>query len=539
MKYIFINGGSFSGIGKGMLSSSIGVILQSHGYTVTFLKIDPYLNYNPGKLEPSEHGETYVLEDGTEADLDLGNYERMCNVILDYKNTLTSGKILYDIISSEKSGMYNGKTLRFCTDFYNYICERLRMISESDVCTVIDGKRVFKKPEFVIIELGGTIVDEESFFFIKSFSRFFSSINNNDKCLITIDYIIEIGDIIKTKLIQNSINTFRSSGLIPDVMVYRGSRMMDDVYKTKISNNCGIKENNIIWSRDCPNQYMIPQALFEEGLYESIKNRLCLEDRVQLYPIDKKFSFLTVEHERTKKIGIITRYLSNEKPYTSLEDALVCAGKHLKHNIEICHINYVKLANQDQETLDLLKEVDGIVIPGGFGDLNVDTKVMVANYARTNKIPCLGICLGFQIMVIEFARNVIGLTGASSEEFSSDASDLVIRKHPNIKCVNTGEDIFLGEYDVHFNSVFEKLVYKSSNSKQIFRHRYSLNPVYEDVLGKNGLLVGGKTDDNRSVAICVDNGSFYFGVQYHPELNSKPDSVNPIIHSFIKTITEK
>ncbi|ELA42872.1 CTP synthase [Vittaforma corneae ATCC 50505] len=412
MKYIFVTGGSFSGIGKGILSSSIGAILQSYGYTVTFLKVDPYLNYNAGRLEPSEHGETFVLADGTEADLDLGNYQRFCNLILDASNTLTSGKILFDIITNEKSGSYNGKTLRFCTDFNDYISKRLQFLQEKPVCTIINQRKVFKRPDFIIVELGGTIGDDEAFFLIKGFSRYFGNIDKNDKCFVTLDYMIEIGDIVKTKLLQNTLNNLKSFGITNDIMIYRGNKEMGDVYLGKVSENCGIKKEHIIWSRDCTNQYDIPQALLEQGLYTSIKELLCLEDRKQSFYLDQKFGIFTKIYGKSKKIGIISRYFTNDQPYTSLEDAVVSAGKHFGHDIEIVTINYLKLANNDSDTFDLLKSVNGIIIPGGFGDLNVETKVMVAHYARMNNIPFLGICLGFQIMVIEFARNLLEFSDA-------------------------------------------------------------------------------------------------------------------------------
>lgn len=536
MKYIVVTGGSFSGIGKGLLSSSIGVILQSCGYTVTFLKIDPYLNYSAGKLEPSEHGETFVLVDGTEADLDLGNYQRFCNVVLTSKNILTSGKILYDIIDNEKNGSYNGKTLRFCTDFNRYILERLETLEKTPACTVINNQRVYKKPDVLIIELGGTVVDDESFFLLKSLSRIFEGIKKEDKCFITIDYMVEMGDIVKTKLLQNSLNTLKTFGIKNDIMVYRGNREMNAKGIDKISENCGIKNENIIWSREISNQYDIPKALFDQGLYRSIQEVLQLNNESN-FNINKKFNILTTVYNQTKKIGIISRYYTNDQPYTSLEDALIAAGKHKGWDIEIIVINYMKLAEDDEETFKLLKSVDGIIIPGGFGDLNVETKLMVAQYARTNDIPFLGICLGFQIMVVEFARNVMGIVNATSEEFSSTSSgELLIRKHPNIVCFNTKEDIFLGEYKVEFGDIFKTRIIKKPEGNQIFRHRYSFNPKFEDIVKPFGLTIEGKTKDDRVAAVCLGSNSFHVGVQYHPELSSMPDCVDPVIDSFVDAI---
>lgn len=534
MKYIFITSGSFSGIGKGSLASTVGVILQSYGYTITFLKIESYLNSSAGKLEPSEHGETFVLADGAETDLDLGHYQRFCGLLLDSSNSLTSGKILYDIINNEKSGSYNGKTLRFCKDFNEYIFERLKLLETKPVYD-INGK-MLGTPDIMIIQLGGTVGDDETLFPIKAFSRFFSGVNQTDKCFITLDYTIEIGDITKTKLLQNSVNNLNGFGINNDILIYKGNRAMDAACIEKVAINCGVKESNIQWAGDGPSVYTMPETLFHEGLYTSIKATLCLEDRDQIFHPLERFSLFTKTFENPRKIGIISRYNTNEKPYTSLDDALICAGKHLGCDVELVMINYVKLANEDVETFDLLRSVDGIILPGGFGDLNVETKVMVAQYARTNNIPFLGICLGFQILTIEYARNIMGLRNATSEEFGVADGEPIIRKHPNIVCTNTGDNIFLGKYNVHYSGIFRDMIYKSDMSEQIFRHRYSLNPYYEDALIAAGLSIDGKTDDGRAVAVSVKENKFYCGIQYHPELNSIPECIDRVIVSFVEAL---
>jgi len=536
MKYIFITSGSFSGIGKGSLASSIGVILQSYGYTVTFLKMEPYLNYSAGKLEPSEHGETFVLADGTETDLDLGHYQRLCGLMLDSSNSLTSGKILHDLISGEKSGSYNGKTLRFCKDFNEYIFSRIRLLESKPVYD-ITGKKL-GMPDILIIQLGGTVGDDETLFPIKAFSRFFSTVSQSDKCFISLDYTIEIGDVTKTKLLQNSMNNLSSFGLTDDILIYKGNKAMEATYIEKVSINCGLKEENIIWAGDSPSQYAMPETLQSHGLYTAIKETLCLEDRPQMFLPSRRFELLTRTYDRTRRIGIISRYNTNDKPYTSLDDALLCAGKLLGYDIEIVMINYIKLASEDVETFDLLRSVDGIVLPGGFGDLNVDTKVMVAQYARTNNIPFLGICLGFQIMTIEYARNVLGMRGASSEEFGTPGCVAVVRKHPNIVCHNTGEDIFLGKYVIHYSGMFRDRIYKAETYEEPFRHRYSLNPAYEAALEAAGLRIEGRTADNRAVAVCFEDNKFYCGIQYHPELNSTTERVDPVIRSFVESLNE-
>lgn len=537
MKYILVTSGSFSGIGKGILSASIGAMLQSYGYNVTFLKMEPYLNYSAGRLEPSEHGETCVLVDGAEVDLDLGYYQKFCSLILDGTNSLTSGRILSDIIENEKSGAYNGKTLRFCSDFNGYIAKRLKTLEEKPVRTF--AKRdTYTTADIVIIELGGTLGDDEVLFPLKGLSRFLSGVAQTDKCVITLDYAIDMGDVTKTKLLQNSLNNLKSFGVLSDILIYRGVRAMEEAQLEKVANNCGIEKGNIVWSKECGSQYEIPQALFEQGLYSSVKNVLCLDDRDQAFDLRQRFSLFIKPCTKSKKVGIISRYLTNDLPYNSLEDALVCAGKHCGCEIEPIMINYVKLAQEEPETFQLLREVDGIIIPGGFGDLNVETKVMVAQYARANNIPLLGICLGFQIMAIEYAKNVLGIRNASSEEFGTENAEYVVRKHPEIICKNTGADIFLGMYPVKYDSTFGTRIYKAEECDQIFRHRYSLNPQYENALDSAGLKIVGRTEDNKAVAISVEGNKFYCGVQYHPELSGRPESVDAIIMAFVEAVAD-
>lgn len=539
MKYILVSGGGISGIGKGKLSSSIGAILQSFGYAVTFLKIDPYLNYNAGKLEPSEHGETYVLSDGTEADLDLGNYERFCNLVLNGSNTITSGKVLYDMIHAEKSGLHNSGTLVFNNLFNGYIRDHLIKLSESPVCITTDGREVLQRPDFVIIELGGTIGDDESVFFLRAISRFFGELAPSDKCALSVQFPIEMGETTKLRLVLQSLNAIRLFGIHNDIVVYRGSRPMSDEDLKRISLNCGISKSDVIWSRTCENAYEIPNSYLQAGLYELLKQKLCLDDRKQVYSLLDKFRTVTQVYSRSRKIGILTRYRKQDDAYVSVKDALINAGKYAECEISIVFIDYIKLSKDDIETFSLLKSVDGILLPGGFGSMSIDTKVMVAQYARVNNIPFLGICLGFQIQMIEFARNVLNIKDATSEEFDPSGHSLVITKHSPSTSSADSDGTFLGEYPVEFSGQMESQIYKSQKAGQIFRHGYSLNIRYAKAMEDAGMSFVGRSSDNRIVAAMIESHGFYVGVQYHPELSSRPEAVDPVIQSFVRTVANQ
>ncbi|KAM0681720.1 hypothetical protein GINT2_000234 [Glugoides intestinalis] len=534
MKYVFVSGGCVANIGKGTLSASLGVLLQSFGYSVTFLKVEPYLNYNSGLLEPSEHGETFVLSDGTETDLDLGNYQRFCSILLDSDNTISLGKIFYDAISRERSGTHNGKTLRIQDEICKAIRKRLQLLSENPVKTVGNENSKFKIPDVIIIELGGFINNEETNIFLKAFSRFFIDVKEDDKCFININKVVDSNPALGLEALVNSLNHLFDAGIKNNVLFYRSKQAIEDSISEKISKNSKIDLERIFWLKECTSKYELPIALYNQGLFPIIQEKLQLNGKKVHFLLHQKFGFLTCNN-KIINIGLITRYSGHDQSYESLEEAITIAGKRLGVDINIIMINYIKLKNNDKETLGLLHKVDGIVIPGGFGSCNVETKIKVAEFARTNKIPCLGICLGFQIMVIEFARSVLKLEYATSEEFDPQSKDLVIKKFVGKGTADTSKDILLGEYCIDHENNTMREIHKSDTSHQIFRHSYTVNLEYENALKKAGMVIEGIID-NRIVAMQIPNGSFYFGVQYHPELNSRPESVNPIFLAYVEAI---
>ena len=535
MYFVFVTScGKSTGVGKGMVATSVGLILQSYGYNITFLKAESFLNFSPGKLEPSEQGETFVLSDGSEVGLDLGNYQRFCNLILTKSNYLTAGSILYELINSEINGEYNGKTLRYFTEFNNQVAQRLDFLATNDVCSIENGEKVYKKPDFIIIELEEPVSNEDSHSFLKAFSSYFSKIENSQKCVISVNFAHEIQKKVEENSRLDFLDNLKSYGFEHDICVFRGCLTQNAICQVSIES--GLPQENLIRLKNRRFIYSIPESLYEEGLYHALKNKLNLPNRNQIFNIKDKFLKITKNYGKTKTIGILTRYDLKDDPYISLEESLVIIGKNLEFDIQIEYINYQDLANGDIESYNSLRSVDGILIPGGFGNNNVGTKIMVAQYARTNNIPCLGICLGFQIMVIEYSRNVLDLKDATSEEFGEISNNLVIRRHPQIVCKNTNNDIFLGEYSVKFSGVLAEKIYKSEAHSEVFRHRYSLNPAYEDLLEEKGMKFDGKTEDGRGVAFVLPENSFYAGVQYHPELYSIPGNIDPIIQSYVESV---
>lgn len=530
MKYVLVLGGSISGVGKGALAASIGMILQSYGYNVTFLKIDPYLNYDSSKMQPSEHGEVYVLKDGTECDLDLGTYERYCDVVMTKKNIISSGKILYEIINKEKNGDHNGGTLRFCTSYYEFLRNHVKMVATEKVLVCRDGKDIYQTPDVLVIELGGTIGDEETNICLRSLTKFFTSMSQSDRCIVSIECMIEIAG-IKTNSIQISLNNLKKFGIFSDILVYRGSNPIPQSGIEKISNNCGICMNSIFWSRTCREPYEIPESYYKAGIYNAIRNHLSLEERCQIFNIHDKFLNITKFYEKSKNVGIITRYSKHDDPYISVVNSLKIAGKHLGIEVNIIMINYNKLECMDENTVMIFENLDGILLPGGFGDSGMDFKVKIVEYARKLNVPMLGICLGFQIMMIEFARNVLGMEHATSEEFYIPGEDLIIVKmKPEDKSY-----VRLGEREVKLIGEEAEKIFNGQKITEVFRHRYCLNKKYLDMMEQKGMKCIGLSDD-RVVVAKLDNHRFYCGVQYHPEMSSRTNKVNPIFLAFIQEI---
>ncbi|KAF7684138.1 CTP synthase [Astathelohania contejeani] len=531
MKYIIVTGGSLSGIGKGVVASSTGVILQSRGCKVTFIKIDPYLNIDAGTLTPFDHGEVFVLRDGTEVDLDLGNYERFLDIDLSNEHCITTGKIYSEVIRMERKGDYMGKTVQIIPHVTNMILNKIMRAAEIPV----KNKNGILSPEICIVELGGTIGDIESNVFVEALRQLRIKVGNNNFMVISVEHIPElINGELKTKPVQHSTRTAISLGIKPDIIVTRCNKTIDDVIRNKISNFCEVGLNNIYQLSDLSSVYEAPSNLDSQGYYMSISNLLKLNKKIESFDVSKHFSILLNKYEKTVRIGIVGKYICNSDCYLSISNALRFSGAHLECNVDLVWIESSEL--EEGYKFDMVKECHAILIPGGFGGRGVEGKILAIKHARENNIPILGICLGFQLMVIEFCRNVIGLPSANSEEFDESAEHKVITRIPELSSDGIGGTLRLGDKEVYLLNGKVKDAYGGAELiMERHRHRYEVNPQYVELLEKNGLRFVGKGDDGLRMEICeFDDHPFMVAVQYHPEFNARPKNPQCLFTALIK-----
>ena len=425
MKYIVVSGGVVSGIGKGVVSSSIGTILKSKGYNVIHIKIDPYLNFSAGMMAPSEHGEVYVLNDGTETDIDLGNYERFQGVKLTSDNSITGGKILYNVISKEMKGEYNGKTLQINPHCINEIINKLKKVSNSEYFDEV--KKVNFFPEIVIIELGGTVGDAESVMFLEALYKFKNLLSKEDFLLISVDFLVELhGFEHKTRPLQVSARNLRSFGLNSDIIICRGQHKMENYVLNKIAERCLVNKDSIFLVPNMNSIYKVPSYLNSQGLFDVISKKLNILKKETSDLYFNKFESLAKRHEKAVSIGIVAKYSVQADSYSSIIHGLLFSSSELGVNTEVIWIDAELLERNEEIEHKKLESCMGILVPGGFGQRGIEGKIKAIQYCRENNIPFLGICLGLQLSVIEFARNVLGLKNATSEEFDSKAEHQVI-----------------------------------------------------------------------------------------------------------------
>lgn len=532
MKYILLTETKSSKNHQRSTSSSIGVLLQSYGYNITYLKINPYLNYNAGRMRPSVHGEIYVLDDGGEVDLDLGNFERYCSLRLDKTNFLTAGKILYDLISTEKTeNNKNGELLTFSGSFDKYLKDYIINLSDKYVCSIESENVIYKKPDIMLIELAGKDCDEEFSLCAKSLSKFYKDLPENDRCLILTNYIA-LDPHSNNLIVQPPPKCL----LNPDIIICSGaSNTFTTEVIDRIDYSSFFNKDNIFFYEKTKSKYEIPKTLFNLGVYTKISQKLGLSNIDQVFKLNQKFQVVNTEFSVLKRIGVITRYKREDEPYISLFDVLVNAGKHLGCEIEIVLIDYIKLYEKDPEVLSILHRIDGILMPGGFGDGYTETKIDVAKYSRTHNIPCLGICLGFQIQLIEFARNVLNIKDATSKEFSKEGTYVI----NSLDCVNQKLKkgyTSSGKERVILKGQIGSKLYKSTQVDLKFRHSYCFDNKFLSKMEENGLNFLASGICNKQVIFSLTDHKFYMGVQYHPELSSTPDNPDPIIMKFIESV---
>jgi len=530
-KLIFVTGGVLSSIGKGITASSVGTLLESMGFKVTIQKLDPYLNVDAGTMNPYQHGEVYVTEDGAETDLDLGHYERFTNAVMKRINNVTSGQIYQEIIQKERSGDYLGATVQVIPHVTDLIKEKIRQLMSGDV-------------DVVIVEVGGTVGDIEGLPFLEAIRQLGVEVGKTNALYIHVTYVpyVKTAGELKTKPTQHSVKELRAIGIQPDILVCRAERSIPPPVRRKIALFANLKEREVITARDLPTIYEVPLALRRERLDELIVEKLQL-------PAVKGADFsgwrdfvarVKRQSRGTVKVAVVGKYVELPDAYKSIIEAFVHAGAANDVKVEIKWVNAEDLCGGDPEPL--LSDVAGVLVPGGFGERGIEGKVEAVKFARENRVPFFGICLGMQCAVVEFARHVAGLEKAHSSEFAPDTPHPVIDLMEEQKGVRRkGGTMRLGAYPCVLKE--GTLSYRAYGRKRIYerhRHRYEFNNRYRDVLERAGLVVAGTSPDGRLVEVVeVKDHPWFVAVQYHPEFKSRPQTPHPLFVSFVRACMDR
>lgn len=530
-KYIFITGGVISSLGKGIASASIGKILESRGLKVTLMKFDPYINVDPGTMNPYQHGEVYVTEDGAETDLDLGHYERFTSAQMTRFNNVTTGQIYNAVISKERRGDYLGKTIQVIPHITHEIKERIKKVA------------AVSRADIVIIEIGGTVGDIESLPFLEAARQFRLDAGCENVLYIHLTLIpyIKCADEIKTKPTQHSVGTLREIGIEPDILICRTEKALSDEVKEKISLFCNVRKEAVIEAKDVASIYQVPSEFKNQILDEIILSHFKLISRLSnLKEWEKNVVERIINPEDRVAIAVVGKYVGLQDAYKSIYESLAHGGIHNNAKVEIKKIDSEEIEKDGPEKL--LSEVSGILVPGGFGYRGIEGKIKAIKFARENNIPYLGLCLGMQCAVIEFARNVCGMKSANSTEFKLKTKYPVISLLEEQKRVkNLGGTMRLGIYPCKIKK--GALAYKLYGQGLIYerhRHRYELNNKYRSALEKKGMIFSGIYPKNNLVEIVELKGHPYFiAAQFHPEFKSKPDKAHPLFRGFIKAALEK
>jgi CTP synthase len=522
-KHICILGSGISGLGKGIVSSSVGRLLKSYGLSITMQKLDPYFNINSGTLAPIEHGECYVTFDGKECDLDIGHYERFIDEQLSKDCSLTSGLIYSNVLQNEKEGKYLGHTCQIIPHVTNEILDKMHEFDD--------------EYDIVLHEIGGTVGDMESLPYVESVRQLRYE-NKQNTIIILLTYLpyLKTSQEVKTKVAQQGVEKLRALGLVPDILICRTEEDIDDSIKNKLAMFCNVDKECVIKNMDVPSIYSVPEMLKQEGIVEAINDKLNLK-------LDNKYS----NFEEWNKIvtdtytpdsitiGLVGKYTALHDAYLSVTESLKFAGWENKVNVNIEWIDS-EIIESDITYLEKFK-LNGIIIPGGFGDRGIEGMILAAKYAREKNIPFLGICLGMQIASIEFARNVLHLKDANSEEFNYKSTNRIIHIMEDQKRIyKKGGTMRLGAYPCMLkDNTKAKDAYKDTYISERHRHRYEFNNNYTELLEKHGIIISGTSPDGNLVEMIeLTDHPFFVGCQFHPEFKSRPNRPHPLFDSFIK-----
>lgn len=529
-RYVFVTGGVVSSLGKGIVAASLGRLLRARGIKTTIVKLDPYLNVDPGTMSPYQHGEVFVTEDGAETDLDLGHYERFLNQDLSRMNNVTAGWIYKTVLEKERRGDYLGGTVQMIPHVTNEIKNFIRkgaQQSEADV---------------VIVEVGGTVGDIESLIFLEAIRQMRKEIGRDNVCYIHVTLIpnLRTTNELKTKPTQHSVDTLRSRGIQPDILVCRTEKTLSTSIRDKLSLFTDVDTKAVITCKDVQHLYEVPIFMEQEGLAARVLERLHMVNE----PPDLTDWIAIIDRikkpTRSVKIAIVGKYVMLSDAYISVVESLKHGGAKTNTSVQIKWV-----LSEDIEkhgTREYLHDVDGILVPGGFGDRGIEGKIQAIEYARVNKIPYLGLCLGMQTAVIEFARNVCGMSGAHSTEFSPESKYPVIDLMPDQHdVVDKGGTMRLGRFPCHIQKGTKaQAVYGADTIGERHRHRYEVNNRFREELAKAGMVFSGVSPDNRLVEMIeLPDHPYFLACQFHPELRSRPDNPHPLFVGFVEASAKR
>ena len=529
-KYVFVTGGVTSSLGKGIIAASLAKLLQKRGYSVTIQKLDPYINIDPGTLNPYEHGECFVTDDGAETDLDLGHYERFLNIPTSQANNVTTGRIYQSVINKERKGEFLGKTVQIIPHITDEIKNRIQILGKTG------------EFDIVITEIGGTVGDIESLPYIESVRQLLWELGEHNAIsihLTLVPYLAAAGE-LKTKPTQHSVKMLMQSGVSPDVLVCRSEHKLNDGIKRKLALFCNVEKEAIIESLDAETIYDVPDLMLEQKLDEVVLKKLDLEFE-GTPELEEWHKFLNGHKnpKNTVNIGLIGKYVELKDAYKSISEAFIHAGAHNEVKVKLHWIHSEELTTENVPSK--LKGLNGILVAPGFGDRGIEGKIDAVKYARENNIPFFGICLGMQMAVIEFARNVLGLKDAFSTEMNSDTPHPVINLMEEQKSiVDMGGTMRLGAWDCELKDGSKiKDIYNQQLISERHRHRYEFNNSYLDQVENAGMIATGKNPDTSLVEIVeIPSHPWFIGTQYHPEYKSTVLKPHPIFVSFVNAALE-
>lgn len=530
-KYIFITGGVVSGLGKGITAASLGRLLKSRGLKVTAQKLDPYLNVDPGTMNPVQHGEVFVTDDGAETDLDLGHYERFIDESLSQNSNLTSGRVYWKVISDERKGVYGGQTIQIIPHVTNEIKRYISRNAETgaDVC---------------LVEIGGTIGDIESQPFLEAIRQFAVEYGRENCVFIHVTLVpyLAASDELKSKPTQHSVKEMLALGIQPDIIVCRTEHPLTDDIKNKIALFCNVSKECVIENNNCDILYAVPMMLKEQKMDEVVMKKLGIDAPNQDLSDWEEMLYALRNPKQTVKIALVGKYVELHDSYISVNEALKHGGISTMSAVDIHWIDSESLEADNANLDEILGDMDGILVPGGFGSRGIEGKILAANYARTHGIPYLGICLGMQIAIIEFARNVLNMQSANSAEINPETPFPLIDILPEKKNISDlGGTLRLGQYPCILNEKSKS--YQLYGEKEIFerhRHRYEVNNDYRDSLLQGGMIFAGTSPDNHIVEMIeLPDHPWFVACQFHPEFKSRPNKPHPLFRGFVTAAAER